>query len=142
MSVDLLLSRLERVASTTPHCWTACCPAHHDVHPSLSIRELEDGRVLVHCFGGCDVMAVLEAVELDFGALFPDHGLGQHFKPEQHPFPAADVLRCLAFEVTLVAVATSAAIAGEPLSSVDRQRLMLAVERFHAALAAGGIDHA
>lgn len=33
--------------------WTACCPAHNDRSPSLSIREEAAGRVLVHCFAGC-----------------------------------------------------------------------------------------
>ena len=33
--------------------WTACCPAHDDRDPSLSIRDGADGRVLVHCHAGC-----------------------------------------------------------------------------------------
>ena len=28
--------------------WTALCPAHDDRAPSLSIRDAEDGRILVH----------------------------------------------------------------------------------------------
>jgi hypothetical protein len=31
----------------------ACCPGHEDRHPSLSIRQLSDGFVLLHCFAGC-----------------------------------------------------------------------------------------
>ena len=29
--------------------WSACCPAHDDRNPSLSIREGSDGKVLIHC---------------------------------------------------------------------------------------------
>jgi hypothetical protein len=32
--------------------WTACCPAHDDHSPSLSIRDA-DGKVLVRCHAGC-----------------------------------------------------------------------------------------
>lgn len=39
--------------------WQACCPAHDDSEPSLSIREAENGRVLVHCHGGCSQEAVI-----------------------------------------------------------------------------------
>ncbi len=39
----------------------ARCPAHDDSSPSLSLRESE-GRVLVHCFGGCEQGRVLAAL--------------------------------------------------------------------------------
>jgi hypothetical protein len=42
----------------------ARCPAHNDGKPSLSIREADDAKVLVHCHAGCDqprVIAVLRA---------------------------------------------------------------------------------
>ena len=44
--------------------WTAHCPAHDDRTPSLSIRDADDGKVLVRCFAGCgqrDVIATLRA---------------------------------------------------------------------------------
>lgn len=39
-----------------------CCPAHHDVNPSLSIGEDATGRVLWHCFAGCSQDDVLDAI--------------------------------------------------------------------------------
>ena len=50
--------------------WQAVCPAHRDRSPSLSIREGDDGRVLVHCFAGCQVQAVLAALNLTSRDLF------------------------------------------------------------------------
>jgi hypothetical protein len=47
--------------------WMACCPAHHDREPSLSISDTEDGKILVHCHAGCDqrgVVAVLRSLGL------------------------------------------------------------------------------
>lgn len=45
----------------------ACCPAHNDSKPSLSISV---GRttVLLHCFAGCDFVDVIRAIRLE-GAL-------------------------------------------------------------------------
>ncbi len=37
------------------------CPAHDDAHPSLSVDE-RDGRLLVHCFAGCQQEDVIEAL--------------------------------------------------------------------------------
>lgn len=51
--------------------WTACCPAHNDKGPSLAVRELPDGRVLVHCFAGCETESVLGSVGMDMSDLFP-----------------------------------------------------------------------
>jgi hypothetical protein len=41
--------------------WTARCPAHDDRTPSLSIRDADDNKVLVHCQAGCDQERVIDA---------------------------------------------------------------------------------
>lgn len=38
------------------------CPAHADRDPSLSVAEGRDGRLLVHCFAGCDFRDVLASL--------------------------------------------------------------------------------
>jgi hypothetical protein len=48
----------------------ACCPAHEDKRPSLSIRTGDDGRVLLKCHAGCETKLVLQAIGLDFKDLF------------------------------------------------------------------------
>jgi putative DNA primase/helicase len=42
--------------------WTARCPAHNDRTPSLSIRDVNDGKVLVRCHAGCDQELVIAAL--------------------------------------------------------------------------------
>ena len=42
--------------------WMACCPAHDDRVPSLSIINTDEGKVLVHCHGGCDQSQVIKAL--------------------------------------------------------------------------------
>src|SRR2546425_974634 len=59
-----LLDRLERVKQAAPGRWLARCPAHEDRAPSLSIRELDDGRIRLNDFGGCGTDAVLAALWL------------------------------------------------------------------------------
>lgn len=44
--------------------WTCCCPAHPDKTPSLSITQLPDGNVRLHCFAGCEQSSILEALGL------------------------------------------------------------------------------
>jgi putative DNA primase/helicase len=43
--------------------WAACCPAHDDRNPSLSICDSPDGRVLVKCHAGCEQVAVVAALK-------------------------------------------------------------------------------
>lgn len=51
--------------------WQAQCPAHEDRLPSLSLREGDDGRVLIHCFAGCESREVLRVLGLEFRDLYP-----------------------------------------------------------------------
>ena len=70
-AAEKLLSRLQRVKRTGPGRWIASSPTREDRHPSLAIRELDDGRILVHDFGGDDVASIMAAVGLDLTDLFP-----------------------------------------------------------------------
>jgi putative DNA primase/helicase len=42
--------------------WTACCPAHDDRTPSLSITDSDDGKVLVRCHAGCEQERVIASL--------------------------------------------------------------------------------
>jgi DNA primase len=68
----MFVDQLDKVKQTGPNKWMACCPAHDDLTPSLSIAQLDDGRVLIHCFGGCAVEDVVASVGLRLEHLFPD----------------------------------------------------------------------
>src|SRR5215472_2887902 len=52
--------------------WMACCPAHEDHTPSLSIRDGDGGKVLVRCHAGCNQQAVITAVRAR--GLWPESG--------------------------------------------------------------------
>jgi hypothetical protein len=127
MAVDALLSRLAKVKQTGKDRWLACCPAHNDKTPSLTVRALDDGRILVHCFSGCGAVDVVESVGLAMTDLFPER-LGEH-KPIQQPFSAMDVLRALRFESGVLAIAVAHVAEGKPIHEQHKQRIDLAAER-------------
>ena len=71
MTVQELLSRLERVLKT-PTGWMARCPAHEDTRPSLSVGATDEGRILLRCFAGCELAAIVGALHLEVRDLFAD----------------------------------------------------------------------
>lgn len=127
MAVDQILSRLSKVRKTGKYTWLACCPAHNDRTPSLSVRALDDGRILVHCFSGCGAVDVVEALGLEITDLFPER-LGE-FQPVRQPFTAMDVLRALRRETGVVALAVAHAAEGKPIHAEHKARVDLAAER-------------
>jgi len=131
MSTENILGRLEKVRKTSGHSWIACCPAHGDKSPSLAIKEIEDGRTLLHCFAGCSANEVLDSIGLTLQDLYPE-SIGQHFKPIKRPWIAQDVLRCLAVEVLIILQCAKALKMGTSLSDSELQRLSLSVTRIQA----------
>jgi len=79
MSLATVLQKFERVKETAPGKFVALCTGHADKSPSLTIRETDDGLVLLHCFAGCPVEHVLAGAGLTFMDLFPERP--RHDKP-------------------------------------------------------------
>src|SRR6266536_1370621 len=70
-ALEQVLSHLKGVRTST-RGWRACCPAHADRQPSLSIGLGEHGQVLLKCFAGCSPERIVEAIGLTMADLFPD----------------------------------------------------------------------
>jgi len=47
------------------------CPAHNDKNPSLSISVGHDGRILLHCFTGCALEEICNALGIRTKDLYP-----------------------------------------------------------------------
>jgi hypothetical protein len=133
MSAAPLIDCLDGVKRTGPGRWIAKCPAHDDRQPSLAVRELDDGRVLLHCFAQCAVEDVLAAVGLTFDTLFPERPIDERRKPERRSFPAADVLRALTTEIAIVVIYVADHRAGHIASHQDHERFLLACSRIGQA---------
>jgi hypothetical protein len=130
-AADTLLARLAGVKSTGNGRWMAKCPSHEDESPSLSIRETESGLVLVHDFGGCSVDAVLQALNLSLGDLFPGP-LMHHSKPIRGGFTHAELLCSLEHEVFVAMTIIQAACEGE-LTAEATKRLERCAARISTA---------
>lgn len=71
MKIEALLTKLDKVKKHGKG-YMACCPAHEDRTPSLSIAQAPDGRVLLKCFAGCDVHSIVQAVGMSISDIMPE----------------------------------------------------------------------
>jgi len=136
-SLENLLARLDSVRETNRGAYQARCPAHDDKSPSLAIKETGDGVVLLRCFAGCSAHEITSAVGLELSDLFPTQENFNHSqpgKPLKKPFSAADVLRAVIHEVTIIAV-VAGKLRNEGLTPEDSARLTLALQRVFNASA-------
>lgn len=134
MGVTDILSRLQGVKSTGQDRWIARCPAHVDKSPSMTVRALPDGRILVHCFAGCGTDAILAVIGLRMGDLFPEPLTRERLPKIHAPFSALDALKCLSSESAIVAFAASDIAEGKPLTARDADRVAVAAGRIATAL--------
>jgi hypothetical protein len=136
MSAARLLDRLERVKQTAPDKWQARCPSHDDKSPSLSVRETEDGTVLVKCWAGCGAADVMGAVGLELRDLFPERPPEPNVRKgkfRRSPWVPRDAFAALAVEALYVAICAEDVAKGEHLKPMERDRLMVASRRFLGA---------
>lgn len=131
--INNLLGRLNKVKSTGRNTWLACCPSHDDRSPSLSIKEENDGHILLHCFAGCSAADIVDSVGIDIGDLFPLDPV-HHKAPVKKKFYATDILAAIKFESQLVLIAAYELRKNKPLDDVDMKRLELAYERIREAI--------
>ncbi len=68
--LDRVLERLPTHRRRPDGGYSACCPAHHDKNPSLSVSEGDSGAVLLTCHAGCPLEAVLDGLGLTKADLF------------------------------------------------------------------------
>ena len=131
-----ILDRLDKVKSTGPGRWLAKCPAHEDRSPSLSIRELDDGRVLLHCFAGCEIGDVLDALGLELADLF-ERPIAHHLPRSRSKIRAVELLELIDGEALAVGMIALQFRDTGQLSQEDWQRLSTAIARI-----GGARDHA
>ena len=130
--VDTVLDRLDRVKPTGPGTWAASCPtsAHKngDRSRGLSVREGDDGRVLMHCFAGCNVAKVVSAIGIELVDLFPQRVIeypahspkgGFFGQPRPKRIPRRDVLEGIERDLRVCSLAFVDLANGKPFSQHD-----------------------
>lgn len=128
-----LLSRLEKVEKLQPGQYAAryraCCPAHTDKNPSLSITLTNDDKILLKCFPGCSTHEIVSAVGMTLSDLFPPRERHTHHQRGKKVFNAYDAIRVVARDALVVSMAAAKLRQGETLSPEDMQQLIDATGR-------------
>lgn len=117
--IDNFLPRLEKLKQVGQDKWMALCPAHGDRNPSLSVREIEDGKVLLKCWAGCSSEEIVSALGLHMRDLFPDSR-----PPSYRPSKRAILHEQFVYEIGSALIAK-----GQQLSPADQARLELSRTR-------------
>jgi hypothetical protein len=134
MKIEDFLSRLQKVKKTGPNNWLACCPAHDDKNPSLTVATGDNGGIVVKCFPGCSFEEIISSLGLQAHELMPERPEGREFvRGMKRPFPAADVLVAVEQECLTALVAAYNLANGIELDQKDRDRLLVAYHRIAEA---------
>jgi hypothetical protein len=128
-----VLDQLDGVRATGAGRWIARCPAHQDRTPSLSVRETDEGRVLLHDFGGCHTGDVVVAMGLSLADLF-DQPLGHRHAPSKTMLPAREVLTLVSHEVDVVLILLTEALERGGANDAVLHRLAKAASRIGTAM--------
>lgn len=128
MRADELVGQLKKVRARGPNQWMACCPAHQDRSASLSVKAEGDGRILLHCFAGCQPDEVLSAIGLTFADVMPER-IG-HWKPAKRP-PIApiDAIRIARMELTVIGIIASDVLQHKEIDQATWDRFAKAAGR-------------
>jgi hypothetical protein len=131
MHIDNLLSRLEKVKQTNSDQYVACCPAHKDKSPSLSIKVLPDGKILLHCFAECSIDEVLSSIGLALENLFPLRL--EVSKPIKRKISSSAALEIIYFDGLVIQTTARMIINKELLVKKDFQRVTTSFMRINSA---------
>lgn len=132
--MDRLLQKLKKVRYSGQHQAMACCPAHDDRSPSLSIKDAGGGRILLNCLAGCATEDVLSAIGLTFADIQPEKRPTETFKPVKDRVYATDALKAIQYEAQFVMMCAMDMKKGRQLSTETYDRLELSMERINRAL--------
>ena len=134
-----VLSRLDGVHKSGDG-FRAKCPAHGGDNDSiLSVRETEDGHVLLHCFHDCSVVEILDSIGLTWPDIMPER-LTHHAPPEKVRKWREDALhrdwtatmKDALYECYIVQITGEVEASGEQLSDEWRDRRNLAIKRMES----------
>ena len=137
--LNRILERCENIRPSGDG-YRADCPYGHRSRGSLSIKQADDGRVLLHCFSGCSALEVMHGLGLELKDLF-ERPITTNLTPEelkrhkraikQSQWKAA--LDFLPKEIFIVQIAAVQIGKEEPLNVEDHLRLELAGKRLTSA---------
>lgn len=136
--LENFLSRLDKVKRVGQSAYIACCPAHADKNPSMTIREVENGMILAHCFAGCSIDQIAGAVSMELYELMPDKAPDETRKARSIPFAPSDVMACCKTDACLLYVVMCDLSKGIELTREQIRNAKKAAGRIYAAAQMAG----
>lgn len=139
-TAEPLLQRLDTVQKSG-NGYRARCPACGGTSRKLSITQADD-RVLLYCFGGCESIAVLQAVGLTWADIMPPRHWPESPEERRKARRAireaswASAVAVLALEAKVILLAGRQLAGWQFLTEEDDKRLSEAVERVDHCAAA------
>lgn len=144
VSIDGLLSRLDGVKRTAPGKWIAKSPTRKERTASLSIRLTDDGRVLLHDFGGDEAADILAALGLNWVQLIPPHLRNNKTTTpaERQGHDAMAALNSIQTAAIVVRICANKLADGYMLNKTDRDHLRKSAHDIDRALSGTrGVRH-
>lgn len=129
--IDVVLGRLDSVARSG-NSFKALCPVHGDKTPSLSVKEGDDGRVLLHCFGGCRVEEIIAEMGLNMSDLFADGKTRRHVS-KIAGVSLRELNAAIEYERQILYIVKADQKAGKLVSQLDLERAETALKRISMA---------
>lgn len=129
--IDMALARLDGVTHAGKS-YKALCPAHGDKTPSLSVKEGDDGRVLLHCFAGCGVGEIVAAMGLRMADLFTC-GASKQYVSKIPGVSARELRAATDHERLILFIVKADQRAGRAVSQSDLDRNKIALNRIAMA---------
>lgn len=126
--IELFLSLLCGVKKSGAG-FMACCPAHDDRSPSLSVKEGDDGRVLLHCFAGCTFYEVIESLGLSPSDLFIHREGVSSSGHNSIKLPVGKLRPAIELERQILFFIHCDRLKGRAISSIDCERELIALQR-------------
>ena len=118
------LDKVERLPQGNHQArYRACCPAHGDKNPSLSITLSNSDTILLKCWAGCSAEQVINAVGMEMTDLFPEQ-TKYHAPMERRPFSADQAAKVIAMDAITVAMAAAKIRNKEELVQKDMDDLL------------------
>jgi len=108
-----VLERLRGVRQQADGSWVALCPAHNDKEPSLHV-SFQNNRILMHCFAGCSLDAICDALHIEPRELFVGDSTRSEPVPEGLSLEAFARAKCLESELLRQAQVTQGVYQGKP----------------------------
>ena len=138
MSIENLLSRLQKVKSTGKGRWTCQCPAHDDRSPSMHIKLEDDGQILINCKTGCSTYDILGAIGLDWADVMPENPTHHRQKPRKQIMYATEALELIRYESQII-IACGISLSKGNLNFNDLERAKKAMQTINKSFEAVGL---